>query len=300
MAYHDPVMPNECMEGLAIQPNGIYVDATYGGGGHTAAILQQLGERGKLIAFDRDADAHQNRINDPRLTLIRDNFSHMRQHLQSSGLITVNGILADLGVSSHQLDQPERGFSTRFEHDLDMRMDTRSGATALDLLNNLSEKELVQIFSLYGEIHNSKTLAASIVRTRNRQPFSGSGSFLESIAPLIPKENRSQYLARLYQALRIAVNDELGALKVLLQDAAEVLGRGGRLVVISYHSLEDRLVKNFFSKGNFEGEEIKDLFGHTGPKPFSPVNRKPLTPSEQEIRSNPRSRSARLRIAQRN
>lgn len=300
MVYHDPVMPNECMEGLAIQYDGIYVDATYGGGGHATAILRKLGEKGKLIAFDRDADAHSTRINDPRLTLIRDNFSFMRQHLHSSGLIPVNGILADLGVSSHQLDQPERGFSTRFEHDLDMRMDTRNGATALDLLNTLTEKELVQIFSLYGEIHNSKTLAATIVRTRSRQPFSGSKSFMEAIASLIPKENRSQYLARVYQALRIAVNDELGALKALLQDAAEVLGQGGRLVVISYHSLEDRLVKNFFSKGNFEGEDIKDLYGHSGPKPFTAVNRKPLSPSEEEIRHNPRSRSARLRIAQRN
>lgn len=300
MAYHNPVMPNECMEGLAIQTDGIYVDATYGGGGHTAVILRQLGEKGTLIAFDRDADAHRNRINDPRLTLIRDNFSHMRQHLHSSGLIPVNGILADLGVSSHQLDQPERGFTTRFEHDLDMRMDTRNGATALDLLNTLAEKELVQIFSLYGEIHNSKTLAAAIVRARSRKPFNGSKDFLEAIALLIPKENRSQYLARVYQALRIAVNDELGALKTLLQEAAEVLAKGGRLVIISYHSLEDRLVKNFISKGNFEGEEIKDLFGHTGPKPFTAINRKPLIPSEEEIRSNPRSRSARLRIAQRN
>lgn len=300
MGYHDPVMLTECMEGLAIKPEGTYVDVTYGGGGHSKAILERLGNSGKLIAFDQDEDAIRNKATDSRLTLIRDNFRYMQQHLQQHGNIPVNGILADLGVSSHQLDVAARGFSTRFEHDLDMRMDNREGVTALQMLNSIPEKELVSIFSMYGEIPNSKTLAAAIVKSRMVNPFTGSADFRTAINHLVPKANASQYLARLYQALRIAVNDEMGALKDLLEQSAQVLAPGGRLVVMSYHSLEDRLVKNFMSKGNFEGTEERDIYGHTAPKPFKMLTKKPVIPTEEEQNKNPRSRSARLRIAEKN
>lgn len=300
MGYHDPVMLTECMEGLAIKPEGTYVDVTYGGGGHSKAILERLGNSGKLIAFDQDEDAIRNKATDSRLTLIRDNFRYMQQQLQQLGNPPVNGILADLGVSSHQLDVAARGFSTRFEHDLDMRMDNREGVTALHLLNSLPEKELVSIFSMYGEISNSKTLAAAVVKSRLVNPFAGSADFRSAINHLVPKANASQYLARLYQALRIAVNDEMGALKDLLEQSAQVLAPGGRLVVMSYHSLEDRLVKNYMSKGNFEGTEERDIYGNTAPKPFKMLTKKPVIPTEEEQTSNPRSRSARLRIAEKN
>jgi 16S rRNA (cytosine1402-N4)-methyltransferase len=299
MDYHDPVMLMECMEGLNIKPDGTYVDVTYGGGGHSKAILERLGKSGKLIAFDQDEDAIRNKATDSRLTLIRDNFRFMQQQLQHFGQLPVNGILADLGVSSHQLDVAARGFSTRFEHDLDMRMDNRAGVTALNLLNTLPEKELVSIFSMYGEIPNSKTLANAIVKSRAVKPFAGSADFRTAINHLVPKANASQYLARLYQALRISVNDEMDALKNLLVQSAGVLTQGGRLVVMSYHSLEDRLVKNFMSKGNFEGTEIRDIYGNTAPKPFKMLTKKPVMPSEEEQKQNPRSRSARLRIAER-
>jgi 16S rRNA (cytosine1402-N4)-methyltransferase len=300
MGYHDPVMLIECMEGLAIKPEGVYVDVTYGGGGHSKAILERLGNSGKLIAFDQDEDAIRNKATDSRLTLVRDNFRYMQQQLQQLGITSVNGILADLGVSSHQLDVAARGFSTRFEHDLDMRMDNREGVTALHLLNSLPEKELVSIFSMYGEIPNSKTLAATIVKSRAVSPFTGSADFRNAINHLVPKANASQYLARLYQALRIAVNDEMGALKDLLGQSAQVLAPGGRLVVMSYHSLEDRLVKNLMSKGNYEGTEERDIYGHTAPKPFKMLTKKPVIPTEEEQNKNPRSRSARLRIAEKN
>ncbi len=300
MGYHDPVMLIECMEGLAIKPEGVYVDVTYGGGGHSKAILERLGNSGKLIAFDQDEDAIRNKATDSRLTLIRDNFRYMQQQLQQLGNPPVNGILADLGVSSHQLDVAARGFSTRFEHNLDMRMDNRDGVTALHLLNSLPEKELVSIFSMYGEIPNSKTLAAAIVKSRMVLPFAGSADFRKAIEHLVPKANVAQYLARVYQALRIAVNDEMGALKDLIEQSAQVLAPGGRLVVMSYHSLEDRLVKNYMSKGNFEGTEERDIYGNTDPKPFKMLTKKPVIPTEEEQKKNPRSRSARLRIAERN
>lgn len=299
MNYHNAVMPDECMEGLGIVNEGIYVDATFGGGGHSAKILEKLGTgKGKVIAFDQDADAIANAITDTRFILIKDNFRNMQHHLRQQGMTPVNGILADLGVSSHQFDEPSRGFSIRFEHDLDMRMDTTSGKTALELLNTLSEKELVRIFSSYGEVKNSKTLAATIVNARTRQPLAGSESFRHAIAHLVPKSNESQYLAQVYQALRIEVNQELQALKELLQQSAEILIAGGRLVVMSYHSLEDRLVKNFIAKGNFEGTDHKDLFGNATGIMFRPLTKKPVVPSEEEIKKNPRSRSARLRIAE--
>jgi len=298
MKYHDAVMPDECIEGLGIQPDGIYVDVTFGGGGHSKRILEKLGTGvGMVIGFDQDADAAANIINDSRFILIRDNFRNMKQHLQQKGLIPVNGILADLGVSSHQFDEPSRGFSIRFDHDLDMRMDTTTGKTALELLNTLSEKELVRIFSSYGEVKNSKTLAATIVNARARHPLSGSDDFRKAIGHLVPKANESQYLAQVYQALRIEVNQELDALKSMLEQCAEVLVPGGRLVVMSYHSLEDRLVKNFIGKGNFEGVDQKDFFGNNIGIQFQSITKKPIVPSEEEVKRNPRSRSAKLRVA---
>ena len=299
MKYHNAVMPDECMEGLGILPGGIYVDVTFGGGGHSGRILEQLGsEGGQVIAFDQDADAAANMINDSRFILIKDNFRNMKQHLQQKGLIPVNGILADLGVSSHQFDEPARGFSIRFEHDLDMRMNTAVGKTALELLNTLPEKALVSIFSAYGEVKNSKTLAAAIVNARTRQPLSGSDDFRKIIAHLVPKANESQYLAQVYQALRIEVNQELEALKEMLEQSAEVLKPGGRLVVMSYHSLEDRLVKNFIAKGNFEGVDQKDIYGNAIGVQFRSITKKPVLPSEEEVKRNPRSRSAKLRVAE--
>ncbi len=292
-------MPDECMEGLGIKKDGIYVDVTFGGGGHTKKILEKIGAgEGKVVAFDQDADAITNTISDSRFILIKDNFRNMQQHLRQQGLTPVNGILADLGVSSHQFDEPSRGFSIRFEHDLDMRMDTSFGKTALELLNTLPEKELIRIFSSYGEVKNSKTLAATIVNARTRYPLAGSESFRNAISHLVPKSNESQYLAQVYQALRIEVNQELQALKELLEQSAEVLVSGGRLVVMSYHSLEDRLVKNFIAKGNFEGVDHKDLYGNTTGVLFKSITKKPIVPSEKEVKNNPRSRSAKLRIAE--
>ena len=299
MSYHEPVMPVECIEGLAIKPDGIYVDVTFGGGGHSKAILEKLGSKGKLIAFDQDEDAIQNKITDNRIILIRDNFRNMRQHLNLQGLIPVNGILADLGVSSHQFDIANRGFSIRFDHDLDMRMDTRSGITALNILNTYPEKELTTIFSMYGEIKNSKSLAAAIVKARFSLPFTGSATFRNAINHLIPKANETQYLAQIYQALRIEVNYEMIALKEMLVQSALVLAPGGRLVVLSYHSLEDRLVKNYLNKGNFTGDDQKDLYGNSLGLKFKVITKKPLTPSAKEVKDNSRSRSAKLRIAER-
>jgi 16S rRNA (cytosine1402-N4)-methyltransferase len=299
MKYHVPVMLAECMEGLDIRKDGIYVDATFGGGGHSKKILEYLGTKGKLIAFDQDPDATVNAIHDQRFTLIQDNFKYMQQHLEKLGMIPVNGILADLGVSSHQFDVADRGFSIRFDSDLDMRMDPdSSGPTALEILNTRSEADLVKIFSNYGEVKNSKSLARAIVFARTRRPLAGAADLKETIEHLVPKAAASQYLAQVYQALRIEVNNELEALRALILQSAEVLETGGRMVIMSYHSLEDRLVKNFISKGNFEGEDKKDLFGNTLGLRFRAVTKKPVTPAESEIKNNPRSRSARLRVAE--
>lgn len=298
MAYHLPVMLTECISGLEIVPDGIYVDATFGGGGHSKMILSNLNEKGKLIAFDQDIDAIQNAIDDIRFTLIRDNFKNMEEHLRNEGLTPVNGVLADLGVSSHQFDIAERGFSIRFNHDLDMRMDNRLSLTALEILNTYKQQELVSIFSLYGEVKNAKTLANTIISARSQNPFLNSDDFRKAISKLVPKQNESTYLAQVYQALRIEVNDELSALKSFLLQSSNVLMQNGRLVVMSYHSLEDRLVKNYISKGNFEGKVEKDLFGNIINRSFNQLTKKPVTPGLTEIKNNPRSRSAKLRIAE--
>lgn len=298
MSYHIPVMLNECMEGLGIVPDGRYADVTFGGGGHSKAILDRLGENGFLVAFDQDEDAQVNRIEDKRFLLIRDNFSNMFEQLSRHALLPLNGILADLGVSSHQFDVPERGFSIRFDHELDMRMDNRNELTAREILNSYSEQALVSVFSGYGEVKNSKTLAAVIVKARATNPILTAAQLRDIIAPLVPKAAATQYLAQVYQALRIEVNNELQSLRALLDQAGKSLCKGGRLVVMSYHSLEDRLVKNFISKGNFEGVSHTDIYGNVTGLQFKSVHRKSIVPGDEEIKNNPRSRSARLRVAE--
>jgi len=286
------------MNGLAIREDGIYVDVTYGGGGHSKAILAQLGTRGKLIAFDRDPDAAANAVTDPRFTLVRDNFSHMLEHLKELKALPVNGVLADLGVSSHQFDEAARGFTFRFENELDMRMDQQQELTALRILNSYPEKELIRIFSEYGEVPGSRRIAAALVSARAVKPISSSSHFLQTVGHLLPKENERQLLARIYQALRIEVNDEMGALQALLVQASEVLRPGGRLVVMSYHSLEDRLVKNFIQHGNMKGVSESDLYGNRIGVVYRAVNKKPILPANEEMKKNPRSRSAKLRVAE--
>ncbi len=295
--YHDPVLLNECMEALDIKSGGTYVDVTFGGGGHSKKILEKL-SGGKLFGFDQDPDAIENMIQEPGFTLIKQNFRHMKRFLRFHNAVPVDGILADLGISSHQIDTPERGFSTRFDADLDMRMDQGSGKSAADILNTYSVTQLQEIFSAYGEVRNAKSLAQLIVKARVEKPFSTIEEFKKTIAGLVPKKIEHKYLAQVFQALRIEVNDEMAALKDLLTQSAEVLAKGGRLAVISYHSLEDRLVKNFILKGQFEGEPEKDIYGNIPDLPFTAVSRKPIIPTEAELKRNTRSRSAKLRIAE--
>lgn len=297
MDYHLPVMLNECIEGLDIRPDGTYVDATFGGGGHSRAILSQLGPEGRLIAFDQDEDALANALDDPRFTLLNENFRYMKSFLRLNGVRSVNGILADLGVSSHQFDVAERGFSTRMEGELDLRMDRRQELTAKELVNTADEAELARILRLYGELPNAAQMARAICRARMEREIVTTFDLRDAVSRHLPRGAENKYLAMLFQALRIEVNGELDALKALLQQAVELLEPEGRLVVMSYHSLEDRLVKNFFRAGNFEGEVEKDFYGN----PIVPlvlVTRKVITPGQEELQSNPRSRSARLRVAQ--
>ena len=294
--YHNPVMLSECIEGLAIKPDGVYVDVTFGGGGHSREILKHLSAKGRLLAFDQDADAKANIPNDDRLTFIDQNFRFLKNNCRLHAAIPVDGVLADLGVSSHQFDRPERGFSTRFDADLDMRMDQSSSLTAKEVVNSYSEEDLHRIFGIYGEIQNAKSLAKTIVTARLNQSIETISGLKEVIKKLIPKGKENKYLAQVFQALRIEVNQELEALQDFLMQAADVLAVGGRLVVMSYHSLEDRLVKNFIAKGKFRGEVDKDFFGNPL-KPFEAVSRKAITASEEEIKQNSRARSAKLRIA---
>lgn len=294
--YHNPVMLAECIEGLAIKPDGVYVDVTFGGGGHSREILKHLSAKGRLLAFDQDVDAQANIPNDDRLTFIDQNFRFLKNNCRLHAAIPVDGVLADLGVSSHQFDRPERGFSTRFDADLDMRMDQSSSLTAKEVVNSYSEEDLHRIFGIYGEIQNAKSLAKTIVTARLNQPIETISGLKEVIKKLIPKGKENKYLAQVFQALRIEVNQELEALQDFLLQAADVLAVGGRLVVMSYHSLEDRLVKNFIAKGKFRGEVEKDFFGNPL-KPFEAVSRKAITASEEEIKQNSRARSAKLRVA---
>ncbi len=293
-------MLHESIDALEIKKDGVYVDVTFGGGGHAQAILEKLGDKGRLFAFDQDEDAVKNIIKDKRLTLIRHNYRYLKNFLRYYNALPVDGILADLGISSYQINEAERGFSLRFNASLDMRMNRESLLTAADVVNTYSENELVKIFSSYGEVFNAKTLARKITSSRKEKKIKDINQFREAINDCVDKQNENQYYAKVFQALRIEVNDELESLKSMLAQSAQVLSSKGRLVVISYHSLEDRLVKNIISKGKFEGEIEKDLFGNASDSPFSAVNKKPIEATEEETKRNPRARSAKLRIAQRN
>lgn len=294
--YHVPVMLQECIEALNIRPDGTYVDVTFGGGGHSREIMKHLGENGRLLAFDQDADAQQNIINDDRFEFIDQNFRYLKNFTRLHNAIPVDGILADLGVSSYQFDQAERGFSIRFDAELDMRMNQASTLTAKEVVNTYSEADLHRIFGIYGEIKNAKSLAKTIVTARLNGALNTVADLKNAINSLIPKGKENKYLAQVFQALRIEVNQELEALKDFLIQSADVLVSGGRLVVMSYHSLEDRLVKNFIAKGKFSGEVEKDFYGNDQ-KPFDAVSRGAITASEEEIKNNNRARSAKLRIA---
>lgn len=297
MDYHLPVMLNECIEYLNIRPDGTYVDATFGGGGHSRAILSHLGEEGRLIAFDQDEDALANALDDSRFTLLNENFRHMKSFMRLHGVRSVDGVLADLGVSSHQFDVAERGFSTRFDGELDLRMDRRQEMTARQLVNNATVEELTRMLRLYGELPNAYQMAKAICRARMEKEIVTTFDLRDAVSRHLPKGMENKYLAMLFQALRIEVNGELEALKEMLQQAMDLLVPGGRLVVMSYHSLEDRLVKNFFKAGNFEGEVEKDFYGNPI-VPLKPVVRKAVTASEEELQINNRARSAKLRVAE--
>jgi 16S rRNA (cytosine1402-N4)-methyltransferase len=297
MAYHRPVLLNESIEGLNINPKGTYVDLTFGGGGHARLVLEKLGKKGRLFAFDQDPNARENEIDDQRLVFIAANFRYLQNFLRFYGVSHVDGILADLGISSHQIDRPERGFSFRADSRLDMRMNPASPKTAIEVLNNTPEEQLYGIFREYGELKNTGRVVNSIVAARKESPIETTGQLETILSDLVPQQNRSKFLARVYQAIRIEVNEEMDALREMLLQTAGAMNAGGRLVVITYHSLEDRLVKNYMRTGNLEGVLEKDFFG----KPETPwklVNRKVIVPGEEEIAENRRSRSAKLRIAE--
>lgn len=299
-SYHQPVLLNDCLDGLNIKPDGVYVDVTFGGGGHSKAILKKLGANGKLFAFDQDKDAAENVPDDKRITFIPQNFMYMKNFLRMHEATQVDGILADLGVSSHQFDEASRGFSIRFDANLDMRMNQQSELTAAKVLNEYEENDLKRIFREYGEVDNAGRLVKLIVDARALFPIKDTERFKEVIAPCTPKYNKEhQYLAKVFQALRIEVNNEIEVLREFLQQSLEVLKPGGRLVVMSYHSLEDRLVKNFMKSGNFEGEQVKDFYGNIS-RPFELITKKPIVPGAEEIEQNNRARSAKLRVAEKN
>jgi 16S rRNA (cytosine1402-N4)-methyltransferase len=297
MKYHNPVLLQESVDGLAIQKDGIYVDVTFGGGGHSREILRRLGPEGKLIAFDQDSDALGNAPDDPRFTLIAQNFRYIKQYLKFYGILKVDGILADFGVSSHQFDQPERGFSTRLDADLDMRMDIKSDLTARDVVNSYSFEALVSVLRRYGELRKAAPIARSIIASREQAPLLRTAQLNEAVSHLLERGRENKLLAQLYQAIRIEVNSELVALEEFLRQTPELVKPGGRLSLISYHSLEDRLVKRFIRTGKFEGDVEKDFFGN----PLAPFRKlgKLIVPKPSEVQVNPRARSAKLRIAER-
>jgi 16S rRNA (cytosine1402-N4)-methyltransferase len=295
-SYHVPVLLHECIEGLKINPDGKYVDVTFGGGGHSREIMKHL-KNGELYGFDRDEDAKKNALADERFTLIPESFSNLRKMLKLYNAAPVDGILADLGVSSHQFDVAERGFSIRFDAPLDMRMNRKTGKTAADVLNTYEEKDIKKLFFEYGELYNAGKIASKIIEVRNTQKIETVFQLKETLAGFAFKPKEHQFYAKVFQALRIEVNDEMRELKEMLQQSLDVLKKGGRLVVISYHSLEDRLVKNFMKSGNFEGVVVKDFFGNSQ-TPFKLINNKPILPGEEEIKNNNRARSAKLRIAE--
>lgn len=295
--YHIPVMLTECVDALDIKPNGVYVDVTFGGGGHSREILKRLGPDGRLYAFDQDPDAISNSLQDDRFRMIHQNFRFMKNNLRVHGVSEIDGVLADLGISSHQINERERGFSTRFDADLDMRMDQVGTLNARDIVNNYAEEDLHRIFGMYGEIQNARTLARVLVSARTVEPIVTVAQLKEAIETIVPKRRENKYYAQVFQALRIEVNKELQALEAFLLQSAAILRAGGRLVVMSYHSLEDRLVKNFIAKGKFKGEVEKDFYGNEI-KPLRAVNRKVIVASAEEIEGNNRARSAKLRIAE--
>ncbi|WP_422083740.1 16S rRNA (cytosine(1402)-N(4))-methyltransferase RsmH [Ulvibacterium sp.] len=295
--YHNPVLLRESIDGLNIKKNGVYVDVTFGGGGHSKEILKRLGDEGKLYAFDQDEDALENRIDDERCVLINENFRYIKQFLKFYGIRKVDGILGDFGVSSHQFDQAERGFSTRFDSDLDMRMSMRNQFTAYDVVNTYDSSELQRILLQYGDLRNAKALASAIMAFRQREPIQTTAQLKNALQRFLPKHKEHKILAQIYQAIRIEVNQEIEAIKEFLTQTPELLEKGGRLSIISYHSLEDRLVKRFIRTGQFEGEPEKDFYGNVN-VPFKKVGRL-VVPSQEEIRLNNRARSAKLRIAER-
>jgi 16S rRNA (cytosine1402-N4)-methyltransferase len=296
-SYHIPVLLNEVVEHLHVHPEGFYVDCTFGGGGHSKAILQQLHEKGRLVAFDQDEDSRRNIPDDDRVLFIPNNFRYLQRFLRLNGIEQVDGILADLGVSSHQFDEAERGFSIRFDSTLDMRMDQRQSRTAADVLNNHSEQQLHKMFEQYGEVTNSKTLAKIIVEARKAAPLKTIDNLKNALSPIV-KGNPNKYLAQVFQALRIEVNDEMGALKEMLEQVPSVLKPGGRIAVITFHSIEDRIVKTFFKDNTFDAPEENPFATTVRTKVLRPVNKKPIVATSEEIKKNSRARSAKLRVAE--
>lgn len=296
--YHIPVMLQECLDGLNIRPDGTYVDVTMGGGGHTRAILERLSSKGHLYSFDQDPDAEQNAPDNPRFTFIRSNFRYLKNFMRYHGVSQVDGILGDLGVSSHHLDDASRGFAFRFDAPLDMRMNTRAGLTAADLLADYSEEQIARVFSLYGELKQARRIAAAIVKARQTDPIKTTGALQTAVAPFISKKAEKKELAQVFQSLRIEINREMQALEQMLLQAVGLLAPEGRIVIMTYHSLEDRIVKNIIKSGNPEGVVRQDFYGRIL-APLKAVNNKVITASGEEIEANPRARSAKLRIAQR-
>ncbi|WP_314713592.1 16S rRNA (cytosine(1402)-N(4))-methyltransferase RsmH [Segatella salivae] len=308
--YHVPVLLKESVDGLNIQSGGVYVDVTFGGGGHSSEILSRLDEQAHLYSFDQDADAEQNVmrsevgaerrfVDDPRFTFVRSNFRYLKNWMRYYGVESIDGLLADLGVSSHHFDDESRGFSFRFDAQLDMRMNKRAGKTAADIVNDYDEEVLANLFYLYGEIKQSRRLAAAVVKARSQQRIATTQDLLGILEPIFKREREKKDLAKVFQALRIEVNHEMDALKEMLKSATELLKPGGRLSVITYHSLEDRIVKNIMKTGNVEGKRIQDFYGRIE-TPFTLINNKVIVPSKNEQQENPRSRSAKLRIAEKN
>ena len=295
--YHVPVMLRESVDGLAIRPAGVYVDVTFGGGGHSREILSRMDADGRLFGFDQDADAEANIIGDERFTFVRSNFRYLNNWMRYYGVEAIDGLIADLGVSSHHFDDAARGFSFRFDAPLDMRMNKRDGITAADVLNKYDESRLADVFYLYGELRNSRRLAAAVAKARAAKPIETTQDLVEATAPLFKREREKKDVAKMFQALRIEVNHEMDALREMLKAAAGLLKPGGRLVVITYHSLEDRIVKNVIRTGNPEGAALQDFYGRVA-TPFAAVNNKVITPGAAELDANPRSRSAKLRIAE--
>ena len=296
--YHNPVLLKESIDALVLNPDGVYADATFGGGGHSAEILRRLSPKGRLIAFDRDSDALRNALDDPRFTLVHNNYRFIHNYMLLEAPQGLDGILADLGVSSHQFDTADRGFSFRYSAPLDMRMNVQGQKTAVDIVNSYTQEELERILKIYGEVVNARRMAQLIVAARGNAPILTTDDLDNAIAAALPAKAEHKVLAKVYQAIRIEVNDELRSLEKFLPGAAASLKKGGRLAVITYHSLEDRMVKNFIRTGNTDGQEDRDLIYGGSTKPMEAVGRKPVLPSEDEIESNTRARSAKLRVAE--